>query len=246
MKRTGQFCMGFLMVNLLWLAGAALIHSRALPGPLIVYVHIGDVVSAGIFRHTFASLGRIMAGLGLSAALGVPAGIAMALSPGWNRILHPLVYFSYPVPKTALLPVAMLLLGMGEGSKIMILTLTLIFQITVTVRDAVRGTDPALYHVAISAGMGRRAILRHVTLPSILPALLTSLRIGMGTALAVLFIVEAYGTRAGLGYYILDAWSRIDYTEMYGGIAAISLLGVALFMALDWLAGRLCPWITAQ
>lgn len=240
MKRPIQFCLGLLMVNLLWLIGAALIHSRALPSPLTVYAHFSDVVSAGIFRHALASLLRICAGLGLSVVLGVPAGLAMALSPGWDRILHPLVYFSYPVPKTALLPVAMLLLGMGERSKIMLLTLTLVFQIIVTVRDAARAADPSFYQVAVSAGASKRTIILHVTLPSILPALLTSLRIGMGTALAVLFIGEAYGTRAGIGYYILDAWSRIDYIEMYGGIAVISLMGALLFMGLDLLAQRLC------
>ena len=64
----------------------------------------------------------------------------------------------------------------------------------------------------------------------------------MGTSLAVLLLVEAYGTRAGVGYYILDAWSRIDYTEMYGGIIVISLTGAALFLAADLLFAKLCRW----
>ena len=76
----------------------------------------------------------------------------------------------------------------------------------------------------------------------VLPELFTSLRIGVGTALAVLFIVEAYGTRAGIGYYILDCWSRIDYLGMYGGIVLISLVGALLFLGVDLLAQRLCRW----
>lgn len=90
--------------------------------------------------------------------------------------------------------------------------------------------------MAVSAGASRGRLLGQITLPAVLPELFTSLRIGVGTALAVLFIVEAYGTRAGIGYYILDAWSRIDYLEMYGGIVVISVVGAALFLAVDLLA----------
>lgn len=96
--------------------------------------------------------------------------------------------------------------------------------------------------MAVSAGASRGRLLGQITLPAVLPELFTSLRIGVGTALAVLFIVEAYGTRAGIGYYILDAWSRIDYLEMYGGIVVISVVGAALFLAVDLLARRLCRW----
>lgn len=242
MRKTANFLLGFLWVNLLWLAGAALLQNRALPGPITVYAHFGDVLSAGVLRHVAASLWRIFAGLGLALAAGVPLGLLMALSKKWDRLLHPLVYFLYPVPKTALLPVAMLLLGLGDGSKILILTLTVLFQVTVAARDAARATDPAVYQVAVSAGAGKWNLIRHVTLPAILPSLLTSLRIGAGTSLAVLFLVEAYGTRSGMGYYILDAWSRIDYVEMYGGIVIISLAGAALFLLADLLHRRLCRW----
>ena len=235
MKKTGAFLLGFAAVNLLWLAAAALLDTRALPGPVDVYAHFGDVLAAGVFRHIGASLWRAL-------AVGVPVGLLMAASPRWNALLHPVVYFSYPVPKTALLPVAMLLFGLRDGSKILIILLTVLFQVIVATRDAARAVDPGLYQVAVSAGASRGRLLGQITLPAVLPELFTSLRIGVGTALAVLFIVEAYGTRAGIGYYILDAWSRIDYLEMYGGIVVISVLGAALFLAVDLLARRLCRW----
>ncbi|GKH47486.1 MULTISPECIES: ABC transporter permease [Anaerotruncus] len=242
MKKTGAFLLGFVTVNLLWLAAAALLDTRALPGPAEVYAHFGDVLAAGVFRHIGASLWRVFAGLFLALAVGVPVGLLMAASPRWNALLHPIVYFSYPVPKTALLPVAMLLFGLRDGSKILIILLTVLFQVIVATRDAARAVDPGLYQVAVSAGASRGRLLGQITLPAVLPELFTSLRIGVGTALAVLFIVEAYGTRAGIGYYILDAWSRIDYLEMYGGIVVISVVGAALFLAVDLLARRLCRW----
>lgn len=246
MKKAMQFFAGFLLLNLLWLAASLLLDTRALPNPHAVYARLGGALSAELARHAAASLFRVLAGMLLSLAVGLPLGLLMAGSARADRVLRPLVYFSYPVPKTALLPVAMLLLGLGEGSKLLIMTLTTIFQIVVAARGAAQTIDPACLQVAVSAGLGRRSILRHITLPAILPELFTALRVGAGTSLAILLIVEAYGTRAGLGYFILDAWSRISYVEMYCGVAALSILGAALFLGLDLLAHRFLRWKPAD
>lgn len=232
-KKLWVFIKGFLLVNLLWFLLAALLSTSVLPGPLTVYGKFSQVINGGLWLHIGASLGRVAAGLSLALLIGVPVGIFMASSAIANRILHPLVYFSYPVPKTALLPVCMLLLGLGNGSKILIIVLTTVFQIIVAVRDAAEHIDQGIYYVAKSAGARKRSILKDITLPAVLPELFTSIRIGTGTSLAILLIVEAYGTRWGMGYYILDAWSRINYIQMYGGIVIMSVVGAALFWILD-------------
>ena len=85
-------------------------------------------------------------------------------------------------------------------------------------------------------------IIRHVTLPAILPELLTSIRVSLGTAVSILFFVEAYGTKYGMGYYIIDAWSRINYIDMYAGILVISVIGFALFVLVDYVAEKICKW----
>lgn len=242
MRKIRSFLLGFLLLNLLWLLAALALQTRAVPSPVEVYAGFGRVLQAGLLRHVGASLGRVLAGLGLSLAIGVPLGVLMARSPRWGRVLNPLVYFSYPVPKTALLPMAMLLFGLGEGSKVLILVLTTVFQIVVAARDAAAGLDPAVYRVAVSAGAGRWFALREITLPAVLPALFTGVRVSVGTGLAILLLVEAYGTRAGLGYYIMDAWSRLSYVEMYGGILTLAVLGAGLFLLLDLAAERLCRW----
>ncbi len=239
-KKMWVFIKGFLLVNLLWFLLAALLSTSVLPGPLTVYYKFSQVINGGLWLHIGASLGRVAAGLTLALFIGVPVGILMASSAIANRVLHPLVYFSYPVPKTALLPVCMLLLGLGNGSKILIIVLTTVFQIIVAVRDAADHIDQGIYYVAISAGARKRSILKDITLPAVLPELFTSIRIGTGTSLAILLIVEAYGTRWGMGYYILDAWSRINYIQMYGGIVIMSVVGAALFWILDGIQWALC------
>lgn len=244
-KLLNQICLfleGFLLINIIWYIGYLTVHTTVIPNPLTVYMNFGKVFEDDILIHILYSLNRIGQGLLLSLLIGIPVGILMAYSYRANRILYPLIYFSYPIPKTALLPIAMLLWGMRDGSKVAIIFLIIVFQVIVAVRDSVQNIDPSLYLVTVSAGATKGQIVRHVTLPAILPELLTSLRVSLGTAVSVLFFVEGYGTRYGMGYYIVDAWSRIDYIGMYSGIIVISIVGFLLFAAVDFLSGRLCAW----
>ena len=87
------------------------------------------------------------------------------------------------------------------------------------------------------------ALFRFVYMPASLPAILTALRLSIGTAVAVLFLAESFATTSGLGYYILvQSWGRVAYQEMYAGVLAMSLMGVALYYLTDWLERRLAPW----
>jgi hypothetical protein len=98
-----------------------------------------------------------------------------------------------------------------------------------------------------SLGAGRRAVFRFVYLPACLPAVLTSLRVSVGTAIAVLFFAESFATTSGLGYYIIvETWGRLDYAEMYAGVVAMSLLGLVLYFAVNILERRLCPWLAVS
>jgi NitT/TauT family transport system permease protein len=236
------FLEGFLLINLIWYLGYVIVDTTVIPNPILVYKNFGLVFENDILIHIWCSLKRIGWGVFLSLFVGIPIGLIMAYSKIANKILYPLVYFSYPIPKTALLPIAMLLWGMRDGSKIAIIFLIIVFQVIVSVRDSVRGIDSSLYLVTVSAGASNLHIIWHVTLPAILPELITSLRVSIGTAVSVLFFVEGYGTRYGMGYYIVDAWSRIDYIGMYSGIIVISFVGFLLFAALDFFAEKLCAW----
>jgi NitT/TauT family transport system permease protein len=183
-----------------------------------------------------------VSGVGLSLISGVFIGLLMAYSKNWNKVLNPLVYFTYPVPKTALLPVAMLLFGLGDSSKVILIVLILVFQVIIAVRDAVLNISQETYNPIRSLGASKLQIFKYITLPSILPAMLTNLRLSIGTALSILFFAEGYGTQLGIGYYILDAWTRIDYLGMYAGIIAISLFGFVLFVLIDILEEAVCQW----
>lgn len=241
-KKIMIFVQGFIIFNILWYIFASVINMKVLPKPTDVYFNIPSIYNDTIYKHVLASLYRIGVGLGISIVLGTAIGIIMAYSSTGNKILNPLVYFSYPIPKTALLPIVMLLYGLGDASKIIIIILILIFQIIVAVRDAVLNIPSETYNPIKSLGASKLQIFTHITLPAILPELLTSLRLSVGTALSILFFTEGYGTKYGIGYYISDSWNRISYLEMYAGIIIMSLLGFILFILIDILEDLVCRW----
>jgi len=114
----------------------------------------------------------------------------------------------------------------------------------VVVRDEAANLRPELIDSVLSLGASRFDLLRHVYLPATLPAVLTALRLRVGTAIAVLFFAESFATTAGLGYYIfVDTWSRLAYVEMYAGVLAMSMLGLGLYVLIDALERRLCPYL---
>ena len=150
----------------------------------------------------------------------------------------------YPIPKIVFLPVIILLLGIGNLSKVFVIALILFFQILLVVRDEAAKLRPELIASVRSLGAGRRAIFRFVYLPACLPAVLTSLRVSIGTAIAVLFFAESFATTSGLGYYIIvETWGRLAYPEMYAGVIAMSLLGLSLYIIVNRLERALCPWL---
>lgn len=241
-KKIKAFIQGFIIFNILWYLLSVTVNMRVLPKPLDIYLNMNNLYGEKLYIHVLASLYRVAGGLGISLIIGVFIGLIMAYSRMWNRLLNSLVYFTYPVPKTALLPVVMLLFGLGDSSKIIVIVLILVFQIIVAVRDAVINIPSETYNPIRSLGASRLQIFKHITLPAILPELLTTLRLSIGTALSILFFTEGYGTQYGIGYYILDAWTRIDYKGMYAGIVVLSLLGFTLFILIDILEETLCKW----
>ncbi|MDR2804189.1 MAG: ABC transporter permease [Dysgonamonadaceae bacterium] len=197
-----------------------------------------------LWEHLLASVIRLTEGLSLAFLIAVPIGLLLSHSPKINKIGSPILYFSYPIPKLALLPVVMLLMGIGESAKITMIVLILVFQIIITIRDAALHIPREKFHVMISLGANKRQLLRWVVLPAILPDALTSLRVAVGTSASVLFFTETFGTDKGVGFYIVDSWMRLDYRNMAVGILALSLIGLALFSAIDLLEKRLCKWKT--
>ena len=233
---------GLLLVIILWQLLAWLLKIPIIPPPLAVFTKLIGIFAAKMSIHLIYSLGRIVAGISIAILLGVPLGLLMGYFVRIDKILSPLVYFTYPIPKIALLPIVMLLFGLGEASKLIMIVLIVIFQIIITSRDAVKAIPHEIFRSLQSLGAHKRQMFTEIIIPASLSDVLTATRLALGTAVSILFFTETFGTEFGMGYFIMDAWMRVNYLDMYGGIVVLSLMGFVLFSVIDITERKVSSW----
>ena len=224
-----------------WQLLSLALQSPALPGPaeaLPLFVQLAPE----LLPHGVLSLARVLAAMAIGTVLAVPLGLAVGRSEKADAIFAPLMFLTYPVPKVVFLPVLLVLFGLGNASKVVLIALIIFFQILLTARDAAKAVPPGAVLSVCSLGAGRLDIARHVVFPAALPEIFTALRIGTGTAVAVLFFAESIAGTDGLGWFIIDAWGLIGYPRMFAGILAMALMGVLLYEALDALEAVTTRW----
>ena len=225
-----------------WAAVSLVVDSPILPTPwAVIYAFILDLPSE-LGWHILVSVWRILASMLLATAIGMPLGLALGQNKRWDRFAFPLIYTTYPIPKVALLPIIILFFGIGDISKIFLVSLILFFQVLVIVRDASSNISSELVLSLRSLGANRLQLLRYVYLPASLPATLTSLRLNVAIAIAVLYLAESFATASGLGYYVMDTWQQLAYDKMYAAVLAMSLIGALAFIVLALIEKRLCRW----
>jgi ABC-type nitrate/sulfonate/bicarbonate transport system permease component len=231
------------VLGLLWAAAAAALSKPFLPGPLAALGRLALRLAEGrLLPHVAASAARVALALLAAAPAAAALGLAAGRSPALDALASPFAYLLHPIPKVAFLPVIMLLLGLGDAAKVFLVALIIFGQLFVSARDASRAVPSALVDSVRSLGGGPAAVLRHVIFPAALPSLLSALRVGLGTSIAVLFIAETFAAESGLGWYIVDAWTRVDYPDMYAAIVALSLFGLASYLAVDAAEALFCRW----
>jgi len=235
--------MSISIIFILWKIASVGAASPVLPSPEDVLIAFINETGTSQFWVNFGiSAWRVCASIFISWVIAFPLGAVLGYSPAIDRLFSPVVYMAYPVPKMVLLPVVVLLFGLGDLSKIILITLILFFQILVAVRDGVRSVSPRYYDSVESMGGGTIDIFRYVVIPAALPHSFTAIRISTGTAISVLFFAESFATSSGLGFLIMDAWARADYTMIFVGITGMSLMGLILFIIFSILEKKLCSW----
>lgn len=233
---------GLVLFNITWWLFAVLFQNKALPNPIDVYYIFPKTLSEGMMTHSVASFKRVIAGTGISLLIALIFGTLTGLSKKANTIFNPLLYMSYPIPKLAILPIVMIIFGIGETTKIIMIVLIIVFQLTISIRDSIRHINKENFHVLTSLNASKWQYIRHIVIPGIMPDMLSALRVTIGIATSVLFVTETFGTDKGLGFFIVDAWMRIDYLTMYAGIVMISIIGFLLFLVIDIADAVFCKW----
>ena len=241
-KKLGNAGLAFLLLNGLWYLASVLLKQELLPSPVKVYQHLFQMNPTLIWLHSYNSLVRLFWGMLIAVLIGFVVGLFMGRIEWVNRLLDPIVYLTYPIPKIALLPIIMLLFGLGNASKIILITLIVVFQVILSVRDGIKAIPESYYKNLQVLGANSWQQFVEITLPAGLASILSAIRIALGTAIAILFFTEVYGTQYGLGYFVMDAWGRLDYLDMYSGILILSGVAFFLFLMIDLLESRLLRW----
>ncbi len=240
-----DYFLAVVVLLVMWELLSYWLNESFFPGPLESFTTFTRELGDQLGAHLLVSTARVIASLLAALMPAVLLGMVLGRFESMDRYAAPLIYLTYPVPKIIFLPVVITLLGLGDLSKIFLISIIVFFQILVTTRDAARQVNKGMVDSVISLGAGELQIYRSVIYPACLPKILTSLRISLGTAIAVLFFSETIANRGGyggIGYYVMDAWARLAWNEMFAGIIAMGSMGFILYLFLDWLEKRLCPW----
>ena len=243
MGRKRDILVAAILLLFAWEIIALLFNSMALPQPWQVLVHFFSKVSDGSLLDYFVvNAFRAVSGILLAFVTAVPLGLVVGAEPAWRKRISPFIYLLYPIPHVVLLPLVIILFGIGDFSKIFLIALIVFFQVLVTTRDGAKSIHQNYFYSMQTLDATPFQVYRHLILPATLPKILTAMRISIGTAVAILFFVESFATTKGLGYIIMDSWGRSDYTSLYSGIFAMAILGFILYLLLDRLEQRICRW----
>jgi NitT/TauT family transport system permease protein len=220
-----------------------LVDSLALPPLSKVAVAWADLMRDGeLVDNGAASLYRGGVGLLLAIAVGGGLGIAMARFRIIDMFINPLVELFYPLPKSALIPVTVLWLGFGDGSKILLIFLGCMIPVTIGAYNGARGSDHALIWSARSMGAGSMRMIFDVVMPSALPEILNGIRTALALAFILLVSSELIVSQKGFGYLIGYLGSTGSYEGMYAVVLTVAFLGFAADRIYQLLMQRLLRW----
>jgi NitT/TauT family transport system permease protein len=234
-----------LILAVAWEAASRLhlVSSLALP-PLtdVAQAWVELVQSGELVANGLSSLYRAGAGLALAIVVGGALGIFMASSRGVNAMLGPLVELFYPMPKSALIPVTVLWLGFGDGSKILLIFLGCMLPVTIGAYNGARGSDRHLVWSARSMGAHRLRMMWDVVVPSALPELLNGVRTALALSFILLVSSELIVARQGFGYLIGYLGSNGSYEAMFAVVLTVAFTGFLADRVYQSVVARVLRW----
>jgi ABC-type nitrate/sulfonate/bicarbonate transport system permease component len=247
-NRTGKFnktgWLVFGLFLLLWECGSRSSPNLQLYIPPIsqILVALGELIISGLVTtHFLTTVRRFLEGYLLAAVIAVSAGVALGYFRFAHSLLEMLIEFLRPMPSVAIIPVAILLLGIGDSMIVAVTVYASVWPILVNTVDGVRRIERTLLDTGRTFGLDRRRMLWQIVFPAASPYIVTGLRISLSIALILVTTAEMIAGSKGLGFFILDEERSLHSTNMYAGIIVVAVLGYVLnrlFIALEEQAMR--------
>ena len=237
----------FLLI--LWeaLGRVGLLDQRFFPVPTaIVNTFVRLLNSGELLGHTTITLTRVAIGFALGAIPALALGIVMGLSRYVRAALKPMVGALYPIPKTAIFPLLLVIFGLGEPSKYTFVAIGVFFIVLLNTLAGVLSIDRVYFNVGKNFGASPRNVFFTIALPGALPLIFAGMRLAWGNALLLIVVAEQLGSRNGLGAFIWNSWQIFSVEAMYVGVVTISIIGYVSFLIFDELERWLIPWEDKQ
>ena len=212
-----------------------------LPGPVPVAMALvknWQVLSG----HLATTIIEIAAGLLIGTILGCSCALTMIISPLLKRWMQPVLVVSQAIPVFALAPILVLWLGYGMASKIAMAVLIIFFPVASSFYQGLRRTEPDLLELARVMDASLSAVLRHIVIPSAVPALASGLRVAAAVAPIGAVVGEWVGSSSGLGFYMLHANARMQIDKMFAALALLSAASLVIYFTLDFILDRVVYW----
>ncbi|MEX6428884.1 MAG: ABC transporter permease [Ferrimicrobium sp.] len=234
-----------IVLLILWQAASStnLIDAKIFTPPSKIFATALTLIHNGILTHDLliTSL-RLLIGFILGGAVGVGVGILLGIFRTLRAAFSPLFAALYAVPQIAVLPLLLVIFGIGETPKILTVAAVSFFVLEINAMAGVRSIDPQLLEAGSAYGAKGRRLFWHVLLPGSLPAIFTGLRVGVALALVVVTATEFVAANSGLGYLVWNSWQLFEPNAMYVGLITIALVGVILTGIVELISRRLMPW----
>jgi NitT/TauT family transport system permease protein len=230
---------------LLWeiLARVGILDTRFFPAPSQILSTLLTMMKSGELQDdTLISMTRLAVGFLVGGIPALIIGVIMGLNSTLRAMIDPLIAATYPIPKSSILPLALLVLGLGEASKIFMVAIGVFYPIAMNAMAGVREINKVYLDVGHNFKASRWDVFRTIALPGAMPMIMTGVKLGVGMGLVLIAIAEMVGAKSGLGYLIWNAWETFAVDQMYVGLFVIALIGFALTLILNELEKVLVPW----
>jgi ABC-type nitrate/sulfonate/bicarbonate transport system permease component len=219
------------------------IDVRFFPAPSTIISAWIDLTRSGeLIEHVTISLQRIVLGFFLGGVPAVIVGIAMGLWRPVRALIDPLISAIFPIPKSALVPLILLIFGLGEMSKVVMVAIGVFFPIAINSTAGVLQINKVYLDVGKSFKASRWDTFRTIALPGALPFIMTGVKLGAGISLILIAVTEMVGAKSGIGYMIWSAWEIFAVPKMYVGLFIIALIGFAITFLLREVERLVIRW----
>ncbi|QGY33159.1 ABC transporter permease [Pantoea cypripedii] len=195
-----------------------------------------------LWQNIAVSLARALSAFSVAILLGVPLGLLMGMSEGLSAVLDPFIQFLRPLPKIALIPLAVVWLGIGEASKFFLIFISTFLSVVVGASAAVERIGRSRIRVAQTLGASRRQIFLRVVLPDALPELFTTVRLSIGIGWTSLIAAEMVAASSGLGWMVINASAYLRTDIVMLGILLLGGIGYLLDLMILGLQRVIVPW----